>query len=208
MLKASRSWSSKRRAARRAAAAGSGRAPRGRPARGLRRLRWPSRSWHNRRQASHRSAAARGFSPREVVMHTLSAGRRAVPLVVAAVRCRRRKDDTADKIRVILIDGQNNHDWRSTTPLLKKHPGGDRQRSPSMSPATSSRATSRATVERPCRSRRTWQVRRGLSNYNGAPWPEEFNEGAREARSRTARSAWSSSTRPTTPSAAGRNTTR
>src|SRR5436190_1397557 len=24
------------------------------------------------------------------------------------------------KIRVILVDGQNNHDWRSTTPLLKK----------------------------------------------------------------------------------------
>src|SRR5690348_914625 len=26
----------------------------------------------------------------------------------------------ADKIRVILIDGQNNHNWRATTPLLKK----------------------------------------------------------------------------------------
>jgi hypothetical protein len=24
------------------------------------------------------------------------------------------------KIRVVIIDGQNNHDWRSTTPLLKK----------------------------------------------------------------------------------------
>jgi len=24
------------------------------------------------------------------------------------------------KIRVVLIDGQNNHDWRATTPLLKK----------------------------------------------------------------------------------------
>jgi len=26
----------------------------------------------------------------------------------------------SDKIRVIIIDGQNNHDWRSTTPWMKK----------------------------------------------------------------------------------------
>jgi hypothetical protein len=25
-----------------------------------------------------------------------------------------------DKIKVILIDGQNNHNWRATTPLLKQ----------------------------------------------------------------------------------------
>src|SRR5438309_9104352 len=25
-----------------------------------------------------------------------------------------------DKIKVLIIDGQNNHDWRSTTPLMKK----------------------------------------------------------------------------------------
>src|ERR1700684_183474 len=25
-----------------------------------------------------------------------------------------------EKIRVLIIDGQNNHDWRSTTPVLKK----------------------------------------------------------------------------------------
>jgi type 1 glutamine amidotransferase len=29
-------------------------------------------------------------------------------------------DKPADKIRVILIDGQNNHNWRATTPLMKK----------------------------------------------------------------------------------------
>jgi uncharacterized protein len=28
--------------------------------------------------------------------------------------------DAADKIRVLIIDGQNNHDWRSTTPHMKK----------------------------------------------------------------------------------------
>jgi uncharacterized protein len=29
-------------------------------------------------------------------------------------------DKPAEKIRVILIDGQNNHNWRATTPLMKK----------------------------------------------------------------------------------------
>jgi hypothetical protein len=28
--------------------------------------------------------------------------------------------EKAGKIRVLLIDGQNNHNWRATTPLLKK----------------------------------------------------------------------------------------
>ena len=28
--------------------------------------------------------------------------------------------DDAKKIRVVIIDGQNNHNWRATTPLLKK----------------------------------------------------------------------------------------
>ena len=27
----------------------------------------------------------------------------------------------ADKIKVVIIDGQNNHDWKKTTPVLKKH---------------------------------------------------------------------------------------
>jgi hypothetical protein len=26
----------------------------------------------------------------------------------------------ADKLRALIIDGQNNHDWKRTTPLLKK----------------------------------------------------------------------------------------
>ena len=29
-------------------------------------------------------------------------------------------DKPEGKIKVILIDGQNNHNWRATTPLLKK----------------------------------------------------------------------------------------
>src|SRR3954469_18812161 len=32
----------------------------------------------------------------------------------------RAEEKPADKVRVILIDGQNNHNWRATTPVLKK----------------------------------------------------------------------------------------
>ena len=31
-----------------------------------------------------------------------------------------RADDATKKLRVVLIDGQNNHDWRSTSPWLKQ----------------------------------------------------------------------------------------
>ena len=37
------------------------------------------------------------------------------PLVLPA-----RAEDSTKKLRVILIDGQNNHDWRSTSPWLKQ----------------------------------------------------------------------------------------
>jgi len=36
--------------------------------------------------------------------------------VVGAEECQ-----PGDKIRVVLIDGQNNHNWRATTPVLKRH---------------------------------------------------------------------------------------
>src|SRR4051812_15338940 len=39
-------------------------------------------------------------------------------LAAPAVRSDEKKADA--KIRVILIDGQNNHNWRATTPILKK----------------------------------------------------------------------------------------
>src|SRR5215207_10987981 len=30
------------------------------------------------------------------------------------------KDKPKEKLRALIIDGQNNHDWRTTTPLLQK----------------------------------------------------------------------------------------
>ncbi len=87
------------------------------------------------------------------------------------------KPDTKNgKIRVIIIDGQNNHDWRSTTPWLKKaleHTGR-------FTVAVSSNLKQ---GDKPGQIKETvpfppdlGQYDVVLSNYNGAPWPSEFNK--------------------------------
>jgi type 1 glutamine amidotransferase len=45
----------------------------------------------------------------------------ALALAVPAARGDEKTEPAKKELKVILIDGQNNHDWRSTTPLLKKH---------------------------------------------------------------------------------------
>jgi type 1 glutamine amidotransferase len=82
----------------------------------------------------------------------------------------------ADKIRVILIDGQNNHNWRATTPLMKKELEqcgrfqvdvasnlGPKDKGPSPT----------ATVAFPPDLSKYDVV---LCNYNGAPWPKELEK--------------------------------
>jgi hypothetical protein len=82
----------------------------------------------------------------------------------------------ADKIRVILIDGQNNHNWRATTPLMKKELEncgrftvdvasnlGPKDKGPSPT----------ATVAFPPNLSKYDVL---LSNYNGAPWPKELEK--------------------------------
>src|SRR5215471_6080206 len=84
----------------------------------------------------------------------------------------------AKKIRVLLIDGQNNHDWRSTSPWLKKileetgrftvdvssnlkpgdRPGNIKNTVPF--PPDLTGVSPRYDVV--------------LNNYNGASWPKEF----------------------------------
>jgi type 1 glutamine amidotransferase len=85
-------------------------------------------------------------------------------------------DKPSDKIRVILIDGQNNHNWRATTPLMKKELEScgrfivdvasdlgpkDKGKSPT------------ATVPFPPDLSKYDVL---LSNFNGAPWPKEFQK--------------------------------
>jgi type 1 glutamine amidotransferase len=90
------------------------------------------------------------------------------------------KADASKKIRVILIDGQNNHKWRATSPWLKKLleesgrftvdvssnlKGGEK---PGSIPNT---------VDFPPDLSKYDVL---LSNYNGAMWPKEFNKSIEE----------------------------
>src|SRR5271170_2304182 len=71
----------------------------------------------------------------------------------------------ADPIKVLIVDGQNNHDWRATTPLLKKalEDAGLFQVDVATSPPQDT------TGFKPDFA--AYQV--VLSNYNGADWPAD-----------------------------------
>jgi hypothetical protein len=82
------------------------------------------------------------------------------------------------KVRVVIIDGQNNHDWRSTTPFMKKvlaecgrftvdvstnlHPNDKRGLPKGWEAVPFPPDLTKYDVV--------------LSNYNGASWPKEFND--------------------------------
>src|SRR5690606_4265265 len=77
--------------------------------------------------------------------------------------------DAAAPIKVLIVDGQNNHDWERTTPYLKR-----------MLEATSRFQVSVATTPPNGGSPEQWNGFRPqfsdydvvLSNYNGETWPE------------------------------------
>jgi hypothetical protein len=85
--------------------------------------------------------------------------------------------EPADKklIRVILLDGQNNHNWRQTTPLLKKHLEGCKRFTVDVSSnlRKGDSPGSVKTVPFPPDLSKYDVV---VSNYNGASWPEAFNK--------------------------------
>ncbi len=81
---------------------------------------------------------------------------------------------TTEKIRVLIVDGQNNHNWRATTPVLKKI----LEESGRFTVAVSSNlksgdkpGTVEVTVPFPPDLSKYDVL---LSNYNGAPWPKVF----------------------------------
>jgi type 1 glutamine amidotransferase len=88
----------------------------------------------------------------------------AVALVLPAlVSC----SQAADKIRVLIIDGQNNHDWKTTTPILKQileHTGRF-----TVDVATTPPAKGDMQLFKP----RFADYKVIVSNYNGEPWSEE-----------------------------------
>lgn len=79
----------------------------------------------------------------------------------------------ADKIKVLIIDGQNNHDWKSTTPVLREalESCGHYEVAVSTSPAKGAGSED-------------WEKWRPefskadavLSNYNGEDWPARVQE--------------------------------
>jgi len=85
--------------------------------------------------------------------------------------------DSKDKIRVVIIDGQNNHDWRSTTPFLKKILQDSGRFNVDVSTAPLAKGDKRGLPK-------GWQAvpfppdlskyAVVLSNYNGEPWPKDF----------------------------------
>jgi uncharacterized protein len=92
-----------------------------------------------------------------------------------------RGEDATKKVRVLLIDGQNNHDWRSTSPWLK-HVLEESGRftvdvSSNLKPGDRPGKIVNTVTFPPDLSR--YDV--VLSNYNGASWPKEFQTNLEEA---------------------------
>jgi type 1 glutamine amidotransferase len=83
--------------------------------------------------------------------------------------------DGAGKIRVVIIDGQNNHDWRSTTPFMKRvlEESGKFTVDVSSNLRPGDKPGRVPTVPFPPDLSKYDVV---LSNYNGAPWPSEFQK--------------------------------
>lgn len=79
-----------------------------------------------------------------------------------------------ERIRVILIDGQNNHNWRATTPVLKKQL--EQAKLFTVDVASNVKAGEKSptsTVDFPPDLSKYDVV---VSNYNGADWPKELRE--------------------------------
>jgi len=95
-------------------------------------------------------------------------------VLVPAVRAADEPEPSKSSIRVILIDGQNNHDWRATTPLLKRHLEASKRFKVvdvSSNLKKGERPGSVKTVPFPPDLSKYDVL---VSNYNGDPWPREF----------------------------------
>jgi type 1 glutamine amidotransferase len=99
-----------------------------------------------------------------------------VGFAAAAASPARADEKTADKIRVVIIDGQNNHNWRATTPLLKKVLEDSRrfvvEVSSNLKPGDKPSDVKDSVPFPPPLDK--YDVL--LSNYNGADWPVEFQK--------------------------------
>lgn len=100
-------------------------------------------------------------------------------LACAAVLGAARAEDKSGKVRVLLIDGQNNHDWRSTSPFLKKvlEDSGRFTVDVSSHLRQGDKPGRTPTVPFPPDLAKYDVV---VSNYNGESWPTPFNHAFEE----------------------------
>ncbi|MCS7167243.1 MAG: ThuA domain-containing protein [Gemmatales bacterium] len=79
------------------------------------------------------------------------------------------------KVRVVIVDGQNNHDWRSTTPFMKRvlEESGRFEVDVSSYLRPGDKPGRVPTIPFPPDLSKYDVV---LSNYNGGPWPAEFQK--------------------------------
>jgi type 1 glutamine amidotransferase len=84
------------------------------------------------------------------------------------------------KVRVVIIDGQNNHNWRATTPYLKKALEGCGRFTVEVS-SHLKEGDKPGTIEAVAFPPDLGKYDVVISNYNGAPWPEEFRKALDEA---------------------------
>jgi uncharacterized protein len=96
---------------------------------------------------------------------------RIIPLFVlilsASVAVSFAAEAKSDKLRALIVDGQNNHDWKTTTPLLKKAVESSGRFTVDV--ATSPAAGQMTKDFRP--KFKHYDV--VVSNYNGEPWPTD-----------------------------------
>jgi uncharacterized protein len=89
-----------------------------------------------------------------------------------------------DKLRVLIVDGQNNHNWQQTTPLLKKHleDSGRFTVDVATTPPARGRGRRRAAqASEPPAEMSTFKPHFAnyhvvVSNYNGERWPAETEQ--------------------------------
>jgi type 1 glutamine amidotransferase len=75
--------------------------------------------------------------------------------------------DAQERLKALIVDGQNNHNWQATTPILKKHLESTERFSVDM--ATTPAKGSDLSSFKP--NFAAYNVI--VSNYNGEPWPAE-----------------------------------
>jgi hypothetical protein len=105
----------------------------------------------------------------------LAAGAVALALVLVSTGRAADTPEPGKALRVIIIDGQNNHNWRSTTPILKRHLEASKRFTVDVSSnlRKGDRPGRVPTVPFPPDLSKYDVV---LSNYNGAAWPRDFGK--------------------------------